>query len=58
MSTTTTVLDEQTLLARVQAPEGEGREILDAATREVIGRVPVQSADDLDAAVARATAGA
>ncbi|WP_454138829.1 aldehyde dehydrogenase family protein [Microbacterium paulum] len=56
MSTTTTVLDEQTLLARVQAPEGEGREILDAATREVIGRVPVQSADDLDAAVARAKA--
>ena len=36
MSTTTTVLDEQTLLARVQAPEGEGREILDAATREVV----------------------
>ncbi|HWT32987.1 MAG TPA: aldehyde dehydrogenase family protein [Microbacterium sp.] len=49
-------LDENALLARVQAPEGEGREILDAATREVIGRVPVQTVEDMDAAVARAKA--
>jgi acyl-CoA reductase-like NAD-dependent aldehyde dehydrogenase len=47
-------LDEDALLERVQAPEGEGREILDAATREVIGRVPIQTIADMDAAVARA----
>lgn len=56
MSDSTLVLDEAALLARVAAPEGEGREILDAATREVIGRVPVQTAEELDAAVARAKA--
>ncbi len=51
-----TATDEAALLARVQAPEGEGREILDAATREVIGRAPVQTVADLDDAVARAKA--
>lgn len=56
MSDSTLVLDEAALLARVAAPEEEGREILDAATREVIGRVPVQTAEELDAAVARAKA--
>ncbi len=56
MSDSPTMLDEAALLARVQAPEGEGREILDAATREVIGRAPVQSEEELDAAVARAKA--
>lgn len=44
------------LLDRVQAPEGEGREILDAATREVIGRAPEQTVADLDDAIARAKA--
>jgi len=50
----TQVLDETVLLERVQAPDGEGREILDAATREVIGRAPVQTMLELDDAVARA----
>lgn len=45
-----------TLLDRVQAPTGQGREILDAATREVIGRAPEQTVDELNAAVARAKA--
>lgn len=44
------------LLDRVQAPEGEGREILDAATREVIGRAPEQTVADLDDAITRAKA--
>ncbi|NYV72939.1 aldehyde dehydrogenase family protein [Streptomyces sp. UH6] len=60
MSEVTTVsapdADEFTLLHRVQAPEGEGREILDAATREVIGRAPVRTITDLDEAVTRAKA--
>jgi len=47
---------ETALLDRIQAPEGQGREIRDAATREVIGRAPVHSVDDLDAAIARAKA--
>jgi len=49
-------LDDSALLARVQAPEGEGREIRDAATREVIGRAPVEGVAALDDAVARAKA--
>lgn len=48
--------DESALLERVQAPEGQGREIRDAATREVIGRAPAHSVADLDAAIARAKA--
>lgn len=44
------------LLDRIQAPEGAGRDIPDAATREVIGRAPVASVDDLDDAIARAKA--
>lgn len=48
--------DETTLLDRVQAPGGEGREILDAATREVIGRAPVHTVADLNDAIARAKA--
>ncbi|OJX65211.1 MAG: aldehyde dehydrogenase [Micrococcales bacterium 73-13] len=47
---------EAALIERVQAADGEGREILDAATREVIGRAPVRSCEDLDDAVARAKA--
>jgi len=56
MSDSTLVLDEAALLERIAAPEGQGREILDAATREVIARVPVQTAEELDDAVARAKA--
>ncbi|WP_460774691.1 aldehyde dehydrogenase family protein [Microbacterium sp. GXF7504] len=48
--------EEQALLARVQAPEGAGREIPDAATRVTIGRAPEQSVADLDDAIARAKA--
>ncbi|MGN7861063.1 aldehyde dehydrogenase family protein [Microbacterium sp. 22303] len=44
------------LLDRIQAPEGSGRDIPDAATREIIGRAPVQTAADLDDAIARAKA--
>lgn len=54
MSDSTAVLDDAALIDRVQAPMGAGREILDAATREVIGRVPVQTVADLDDAIARA----
>jgi len=56
MPDATTALDETALLARVQAPQGEGIDVLDAATREVIGRAPSLSVADLDAAVARAKA--
>lgn len=44
------------LLERVQAPQGAGREILDAATREVLGRAPESTVEELDAAIARARA--
>ncbi len=44
------------LLDRIQAPEGSGRDIPDAATREIIGRAPVQTVADLDDAIARAKA--
>ncbi|MGP3534523.1 aldehyde dehydrogenase family protein [Microbacterium sp. RD1] len=44
------------ILARVQAPEGQGRAIRDAATGDVVGRAPEHTVDDLDAAIARAKA--
>ncbi|WP_341975513.1 aldehyde dehydrogenase family protein [Microbacterium sp. LTA6] len=44
------------LLDRIQAPQGSGRDIPDAATRETIGRAPVHSVAELDDAVARAKA--
>ncbi|KQZ25340.1 aldehyde dehydrogenase [Microbacterium sp. Root553] len=44
------------MLDRIQVPEGGGREIPDAATRDVIGRAPVHSVSDLDEAIARAKA--
>jgi acyl-CoA reductase-like NAD-dependent aldehyde dehydrogenase len=44
------------LLARVAAPEGEGREIFDPATGELVGRAPIQTADDLETAIAAAKA--
>lgn len=54
MSEIAPVLDEAALLERVGAPEGQGREVVDAATREPIGRAPVHTVEELDAAVARA----
>ena len=56
MSENAPVLDEAALLERVGAPEGQGREVVDAATREPIGRAPVHTVEELDAAVARAKA--
>ncbi|MGK3950857.1 aldehyde dehydrogenase family protein [Microbacterium sp. I2] len=50
MMTTTTILDAITV------PEGEGRAIPDAATRETIGHVPVHTVDDLETAIAAARA--
>lgn len=44
------------LIDRIQAPEGAGRDIPDAATRDVIGRAPEHSVGDLDEAIARARA--
>jgi acyl-CoA reductase-like NAD-dependent aldehyde dehydrogenase len=44
----------ESLLAGITALDG--REILDPATGEVVGRAPVGSVEDLDAAVARARA--
>ena len=49
--------DQTELLSRVSAPAGSGREIHDAATGEVIGRAPVHTVADLDAAVAAAQGG-
>ncbi|QKJ20478.1 aldehyde dehydrogenase family protein [Microbacterium hominis] len=56
MSDTALVADEQRLIDRVQAPDGQGRDVPDAATREVIGRAPLHTVADLDDAVARAKA--
>jgi acyl-CoA reductase-like NAD-dependent aldehyde dehydrogenase len=56
MSEIAPVLDEAALLERVGAPDGQGREVVDAATREPIGRAPVHTVEQLDAAVARAKA--
>lgn len=56
MSENAPVLDEAALLERVGAPEGQGREVVDAATREPVGRAPVHTVEELDAAVARAKA--
>jgi acyl-CoA reductase-like NAD-dependent aldehyde dehydrogenase len=44
------------LLDRVSVPQGSGRAIPDAATREVIGHAPEHTVADLDAAVAAARA--
>ncbi|MFJ6533279.1 aldehyde dehydrogenase family protein [Microbacterium sp. NPDC091662] len=56
MSEIAPVLDEAALMERVGAPAGQGREVVDAATREPIGRAPVHTVEELDAAVARAKA--
>ncbi|WP_438854841.1 aldehyde dehydrogenase family protein [Agromyces sp. M3QZ16-3] len=50
MTTTTTILEAITV------PESEGRAILDAATRDVIGHVPVHTVDDLEATIRAARA--
>ena len=47
--------DYQSLLDAITVTDG-GREVHDPATGELIGRVPVQSAADVDAAIDRATA--
>jgi acyl-CoA reductase-like NAD-dependent aldehyde dehydrogenase len=44
------------LLARVTAPKGEGREIFDPATGELIGAAPIQNVNDLEGAIAAAKA--
>jgi acyl-CoA reductase-like NAD-dependent aldehyde dehydrogenase len=48
--------DYATLLARVEAPAGTGREMHDPANGEVIGSAPINTVDDLDAAIATAKA--
>lgn len=55
VTTTPDVRTYESLLAGVTDPAG--REILDPATGEVVGRAPFRSVDDLDAAVARVRAG-
>lgn len=45
-----------TITESVSVPEGEGRPIPDAATREIIGYAPVHTLADLDRAVAAAEA--
>ncbi|WP_312171606.1 aldehyde dehydrogenase family protein [Microbacterium sp.] len=51
----TTATPEDDLLRRIEA-SGDGREVVDAATRAPIGRAPVQTTDDLERAIARAQA--
>jgi len=46
--------DYATLLSRVSAPEGSGRDMLDPATGDLIGRAPEQTEAELDAAIAAA----
>lgn len=46
----------QTILETITVPQSEGRGIPDAATREIIGYVPVHDVDDLEAAIAAARA--
>ncbi len=48
--------DYTTLLARVSAPAGSGREMHNPATGEVVGSAPIDTVDDLDAAIAAAKA--
>ena len=54
--TTTAPAAHEELLARVAAPQGQGREIREPATGAVLGCAPVHTVDDLDAAVAAARA--
>ena len=50
----TTALTYADLLAAVQSPEGQGVELKDPATGDVVGRAPQRTPADLDAAVATA----
>src|SRR5690606_13999969 len=50
VTTTTTLLEE------ISVPEGIGRPIPDAATREVIAHAPAHTTEDLDRAIADARA--
>lgn len=58
IDTQTPVLEEAhaALLAEITPQDGERREILDPATGDVVGHAPVHTVDDLDRAVAAATA--
>ncbi|NAZ74252.1 aldehyde dehydrogenase family protein [Kineococcus sp. T13] len=55
-ATATSAGSEEDLLARVSAPQGQGRQIREPATGAVLGAAPVHSKQDLDAAVAAARA--
>lgn len=46
----------ESLLAAITTQDGEGRDVFNPATGELIGRVPVQTVADVDAAIARAKA--
>jgi acyl-CoA reductase-like NAD-dependent aldehyde dehydrogenase len=54
MKEITTMADYADLLSRVEALAGSGREVHDPATGELIACAPELTADDLDAAIARA----
>jgi acyl-CoA reductase-like NAD-dependent aldehyde dehydrogenase len=54
VATTSDTSTYESLLAGITAPDG--RDVLDPATGEVVGRAPVGSVEDLDTAVARARA--
>jgi acyl-CoA reductase-like NAD-dependent aldehyde dehydrogenase len=53
-ATATDLTTYKGLLAAVQAPAGQGAELLDPATGAVVGRAPQRTVADLDAAVATA----
>ncbi|MFJ4174323.1 aldehyde dehydrogenase family protein [Microbacterium sp. NPDC089696] len=54
--TVPTTTEDSALLERIGATGPDGRDVPDAATRETIGRAPVQGVDGLEDAVARARA--
>lgn len=52
----TVTTEHEDLLRSVCAPEGQGREIREPATGDVLGRAPVHTVADLDAAITAARA--
>ncbi|KQR94020.1 aldehyde dehydrogenase [Microbacterium sp. Leaf347] len=56
MSASVTPVDDNVLITRIEAAPGEGREIVDAATRRPIARTPELTVADLNAAIAAARA--
>ncbi|MBC8091232.1 MAG: aldehyde dehydrogenase family protein, partial [Pseudonocardia sp.] len=52
----TVTTEQEDLLRSVCAPEGQGREIREPATGDVLGRAPVHTVADLDAAITAARA--